>query len=248
VPDITSGNLKSIGVRMPDHRIPLELIKRAGTPLAAPSANLSGKPSPTLATHVISDLTGRIDVIIDGGEAAIGLESTVIDMTVEPPVLLRPGAVRIEALERVIGKVKSGYRDKKIPAGGEPLKKLAGQNYGHYVPDTKVVLVEGESKAVLEKIVELSEKYRSEGQKVGFLLSRETAGFPFFKNFDRENCFLLGSREKPEGAARKLFEGLRSLDKKGLDMIIADGSFSRSGIGDALINRLKEASSVRFIV
>jgi L-threonylcarbamoyladenylate synthase len=248
VPDITSGNLKSIGVRMPDHRIPLELIKRAGTPLAAPSANLSGKPSPTLATHVISDLTGRIDVIIDGGEAAIGLESTVIDMTVEPPVLLRPGAVRIEALERVIGKVKSGYRDKKIPAGGEPLKKLAGQNYGHYVPDTKVVLVEGESKAVLEKIVELSEKYRSEGQKVGFLLSRETAGFPFFKNFDRENCFLLGSREKPEGAARKLFEGLRSLDKKGLDMIIADGSFSRSGIGDALINRLREASSVRFIV
>ncbi len=113
VPGITSGNLPSIGVRMPDHRIPLELIKRAGTPLAAPSANLSGKPSPSLAAHVVADLTGRIDAIIDGGEAAIGLESTVIDMTVEPPVVLRPGAVGIEELEKVIGKVRSGYKDSK---------------------------------------------------------------------------------------------------------------------------------------
>ena len=113
VPEITSGNLQSIGVRMPDHRIPLELVKRAGTPLAAPSANLSGKPSPSLAAHVVADLTGRIDAIIDGGEAAIGLESTVIDMTVEPPVVLRPGAVGIEELERVIGKVRSGYKDGK---------------------------------------------------------------------------------------------------------------------------------------
>jgi L-threonylcarbamoyladenylate synthase len=248
VPDITSGNLQSIGVRMPDHKIPLELIKMAGTPLASPSANLSGKPSPTLAAHVISDLTGRIDAIIDGGEAAIGLESTVIDMTVEPPVVLRPGAVGIEALEKVIGKVEAGYKDEKTIVDNEILEKLAGQKYRHYIPDTKVVLVEGESKAVSEKILELLENYRSRGQKVGLLLSKETARLPIFEGFDSEKCFLLGSRKEPDVAARKLFEGLRNLDRKGLDVILADGSFSRTGLGDALINRLREASSLRFAI
>jgi len=248
VPEITSGNLQSIGLRMPDHRIPLELIKRAGTPLAAPSANLSGKPSPSLAAHVVADLSGRIDAIIDGGEAAIGLESTVIDMTVESPVVLRPGAVGIEELESVIGKVRSGYKDDNAGTDRAPLEKKAGQKYGHYTPDTKVVLVEGESKSVSEKIVELLEKYRSKGQKVGFLLSEETAGLFALKGLGTEEYFLLGSREEPEVAARKLFEGLRDLDRKGLDVIVADGSFSRSGLGDALINRLREASSVRFAV
>ncbi len=248
VPAITSGNLQSIGVRMPDHKIPLELVKRAGTPLAAPSANLSGKPSPSLASHVIADLTGRIDAIIDGGEAAIGLESTVIDMTVEPPAVLRPGAVGIEELERIIGKVRPGYKDGEAGTDAALLEKRAGQKYGHYTPDTKVVLVEGESKSVSEKIVKLLEIYRNEGQKVGLLLSEETAGFPAFKKLGAEEFFLLGPREEPEVAARKLFEGLRNLDRRGLDIIVADGSFSRSGLGDALINRLREASSVRFAV
>jgi L-threonylcarbamoyladenylate synthase len=248
VPEITSGNLQSIGLRMPDHRIPLELIKRGGVPLAAPSANLSGKPSPSLAAHVIADLNCRIDAIIDGGEAAIGLESTVIDMTVEPPVVLRPGSIGIEALEKLIGEVRSGYMD-KTETGGELLEKKAGQKYGHYTPDTKVVLVEGEEgKFVSEKIAELLENYRSEGQKIGLLLSEETAGLFDSKGLIIGEYFLLGSREEPEVAARKLFEGLRDLDKKGLDVILADGSFNRSGLGDALINRLREASSLRFTV
>lgn len=252
VPDITSGKLKSIGVRMPDHRIPLELIKRAGTPLAAPSANLSGKPSPSLAAHVISDLTGRIDAILDGGEAAIGLESTVIDMTVELPVVLRPGAVSIDELECIIGKVRSGYKSGEAGDESDLLEKKAGQKYGHYTPDTKVVLVEGEGKSVSEKLIKLLESYRSEGQKVGLLLSEETseeaAVFLALKNLGPDEYFLLGSREEPEVAARKLFEGLRKLDKKGLDIIVADGSFSRSGLGEALINRLREASSIKFAV
>lgn len=251
VPDITSGRLKTIGVRMPDHKIPLELIKRAGTPLAAPSANLSGKPSPSLATHVMSDLTGRIDAILDGGEAAIGLESTVIDITIKPPVVLRPGAVSLEELEKVIGKVRSGYKNGE--AGNEPdlSEKKAGQKYGHYIPDTKVVLVEGEGKSVSEKLVKLLESYRSEGQKVGLLLSeetsKETATFLALQNLDPYGCLLLGPREEPEVAARKLFEGLRKLDKKGLDVIVADGSFSRFGLGEALINRLREASSIKIV-
>ncbi len=248
VPGITSGNLQSIGVRMPDHIIPLELIKRAGTPLAAPSANLSGKPSPSLAAHVVADLTGRIDAIIDGGKAAIGLESTVIDMTVEPPVVLRPGAVGIEELEKVIGKVRSGYKNDNVGTDAAPLEKQAGQKYGHYTPYTKVVLVEGESKFVSKQIVKLLENYMSREEKVGLLLSEEIADLFDAKGLGADECFLLGSQEEPEVAARKLFEGLRNLDSKRLDVIIADGSFSRSGIGDALINRLREASSIRFAI
>jgi L-threonylcarbamoyladenylate synthase len=132
------------------------------------------------------------------------------------------------------------------------LEKKAGQKYGHYIPDTKVVLVEGEGKSVSEKLIKLLESYRSEGQKVGLLLSKETgeetAVFLALKNLGPDECFLLGSREEPEVAARKLFEELRKLDKKGLDVIVADGSFSRSGLGEALINRLREASSIKIIV
>ena len=146
VPGITSGDLPSIGIRMPNHMIPLELIKRAGNPLAAPSANLSGKPSSSLAAHVIDDLAGRIDAIIDGGVAAIGLESTVIDMTAETPIVLRPGAVGIKELEKVIGKVSYGYKNDNVEIEEASLKKQACQRYGHYIPNTKVILVEGENK------------------------------------------------------------------------------------------------------
>jgi L-threonylcarbamoyladenylate synthase len=246
VPGITSGNLPSIGLRMPDHKVPLELIKRAGRPLAAPSANLSGKPSSSLAAHVEADLAGRIDAIIDGGEVAIGLESTVIDMTVEPPVVLRPGAVGIKELEKIIGKVSSGYKNGNTENGKEQFDKQA--KYGHYTPDTKVVLIEGESKAVLKKIVELLEDYRSQEKRVGILLSKETADNLDVKGIILDEYFLLGPREKPEVAAKKLFEGLRTLDRKRLDIIVADGSFNCSGLGDALINRLREASSLRFVV
>jgi len=248
VPEITSGNLPSIGLRMPDHRIPLELIKRAGTPLAAPSANLSGKPSPSLAAHVLADLTGRIDAVIDGGGAAIGLESTVIDMTVEPPVVLRPGAVGIGELERVIGKVRPAYGGTEAGTGEAMPEKQAGQKYSHYAPDAQVVLVEGNRKKVSEKIDALLENYRHEGKKVGLLLSDETAGFFASERLSAYEYFLLGSREEPEEAARRLFEGLRVLDTKSLDVILADGSFSPSGLGAALLNRLREAASVRHVV
>jgi L-threonylcarbamoyladenylate synthase len=248
VPKITSGNLSSVGLRMPDHRIPLELVKRAGTPLAAPSANLSGKPSPSLAAHVLADLAGRIDAVIDGGGTAIGLESTVVDMTVEPPVVLRPGAVGIDELERVIGKVRPGYGEAEARAGEAVPEKRADQKYSHYTPDTQVVLVEGERKKVSEKIGTLLENYLLEGKKVGLLLSSETAGFFASERLSAHGCFLLGSCEEPEEAARRLFEGLRALDAKSLDVILADGSFNPSGLGDALLNRLREAASIRHAV
>lgn len=249
VPEITSGNLPSIGLRMPDHSIPLELIKRAGTPLAAPSANLSGKPSPSLAIHVLADLEGRIDAIIDGGGTAIGLESTVIDMTVEPPVVLRLGAVGIDDLEEVIGKVRPTYTGAETRDGKAVPEKKAGQKYSHYTPNTQVVLIEGETEEkVSEKISILLEDYLSKGQKVGLLLSNENADFFTAKGLSAHECFLLGSRKDPEEAAKRLFEGLRVLDADGLDVILADGSFSLTGLGAALLNRLREAASVRYVV
>ena len=251
VPGITSGNLPSIGVRMPDHKIPLELIKRAGVPLAAPSANLSGKPSSSLAAHVITDLTGRIDAIIDGGEAAIGLESTVIDMTVEPPLVLRPGALGTGELERIIGNIaelESGANQHKPEISKSQIKEYESQKLNHYAPDTKVVLVEGETESVSEKITELFEEYKNKAQNVGFLLSEESLNLLFLKGVNIGEYFLLGSSSQPEIAARKLFEGLRDLDRKGLDIILADGSFSHLGLGAALINRLREASSLYYIV
>jgi L-threonylcarbamoyladenylate synthase len=248
VPEITSGNLPSIGLRMPDHRIPLELVKRAGTPLAAPSANLSGKPSPSLAIHVLADLAGRIDAVIDGGGTAIGLESTVIDMTVEPPVVLRLGAVGLEELENVIGKVRPAYAGAETGAGESVPEKKAGQKYSHYTPDTKVVLVEGEVEKVSEKLASLLEACRREGKKAGLLLSDETAGFFTAEGLSANESFLLGSRKEPEEAAKKLFEGLRALDAQGLDVILADGSFSLAGLGAVLINRLREAASIRYAV
>ena len=248
VPGITSGDLPSIGIRMPNHMIPLELIKRTGTPLAAPSANLSGKPSSSLAAHVIDDLAGRINAIIDGGVATIGLESTVIDMTAEAPIVLRPGAVGIKELEKVIGKISYGYKNDNIEIGETSLKKQISQRYRHYIPNTKVILIEGGSKSVSEKIIELLENCMNNGLRIGFLLSKETAGILALKELDLGESFLLGSREEPEVAARKFFEGLRNLDRMGLDIIVVDGSFSHSGLGDALINILREASSSRFTV
>ncbi|MDI9394215.1 MAG: L-threonylcarbamoyladenylate synthase [Euryarchaeota archaeon] len=249
VPEITSGKLPSIGLRMPDHRIPLELVKRTGSPLAAPSANLSGKPSPSLAIHVLADLMGRIDAVIDGGGTAIGLESTVVDMTAEPPAVVRLGAVGIDELEKVIGKVRPTYSGAETNAGETIPEKQAGQKYSHYTPDTQVVLVEGErEEKVSEKIAILLEDYLSKGQKVGLLLSDETAGFFVAKGLSASECFLLGHRKEPEEAAKRLFEGFRALDAKGLDVILADGSFSLSGLGAALLNRLREAASLEYTV
>lgn len=251
VPAITSGKLPSVGVRMPDHRIPLELVKRAGRPLAAPSANLSGRPSPISAAHVLADLEGRVDAVLDGGAVTIGLESTVVDMTAEPPVVLRPGAIGLDALEGIIGEVRPGYEDAKEEAGEAPPEKRAGQKYGHYTPETAVVLVEGEGGLVAEKIGELADIFQQDGLKVGFLLSEESANFLDSKGMlseDSEEWFLLGARAEPDAAALRLFEGLRALDVKGLDVILADGSFSPEGLGTALMNRLREAASTRFEV
>ena len=161
VPNETVAGLDTIAIRMPKHKVALELIKQSHRPIAAPSANLAGKPSPTTAQHVYEDLNGRIDAIIDGGATNIGVESTVVDLSVDPPMLLRPGGTPFEALKKVIG-------DMKLHAFVQAEQELSlkdirspGMKHKHYAPKAEVILVEGNVSAVIAKVKELEESYRA---------------------------------------------------------------------------------------
>ena len=231
VPYATTGGLDTVAVRMPAHPIALALIK-ASTPIAAPSANISGKPSPTLAEHVIDDFYGRIECIIDGGETKIGVESTVIDLSSERPTLLRPGGLPLEEIEKVIGEVEihPAVRGKLVDVARSP-----GMKYKHYSPNAQVIVVEGKRENVRKKIAELVEEYRSKGLRVGVMATEE---------YDSDEFFHLGKTE--EDVAKNLFKALRELDKRGVDVIIAEGVEER-GLGFAVMNRLRKAAGYRII-
>jgi L-threonylcarbamoyladenylate synthase len=174
VPSVTTAGLDTVAVRMPNHPVALALIKATQLPIAAPSANLAGKPSPTTAQHVYEDLNGRINAILDGGPANIGVESTVIDFSTNPPVLLRPGGTPFETLKAVLPDLVLHpfvQADKELM-----LEKTSspGMRHKHYAPKAPVVLVEGNLQAVIAKIKALTEGYRAEGKKVGILATDET--------------------------------------------------------------------------
>lgn len=251
VPDITTAGLDTVAVRLPDNTIAVGLIKEAGTPIAAPSANISGRPSPTTAEHVIFDLTGKVDAIIDGGAVEIGVESTVVDVTSDIPVILRPGGVSIDEIQKCVGEIAVGYSDRKVE-DGETVRS-PGMKYTHYSPQTTVVLVEGNNAettaAVSAKISEIVEDYHRIGMRVGLMLTEETeqeisCGGCGFCVIDISSCevFMLGNRDEPEDAARNLFAGLRYLDEMDVDVIIVDGSMTHEGVGAAVLNRLRKAA------
>ena len=233
VPYATTGGLDTVAIRMPAHEIALALIEESKRPIAAPSANISGKPSPTLAEHVADDFYGKIECIIDGGETKIGVESTVIDLTTEPPVLLRPGGLPLEEIEKVIGKIKIHPAVK-----GKPVKlaKAPGMKYRHYAPEAQVVVIEGERKKVKEKIKELIKEYKAQGMKVGVMA---TGDF-----YEANAYFNIGESE--EEIAKNLFKALRELDKSGVDIILAEGVEER-GLGLAVMNRLKKAAGYKVV-
>lgn len=237
VPDVTTGGLDTVAIRMPDNEIALQLIKYAGTPLAAPSANRSGKPSPTTAHHVISDLGGRIDAVIDGGSVSIGVESTVVDMTPDVPVILRPGKISRQDIEKCIGEVNIGYDDKVHPDSEKV--RSPGMKYTHYSPDSNVILIEGDYDPVFSKIKEFVRDFEQRHAKTGLLLTEQSescfSGYP---------VYCLGDRSKPEQAAKNLFFGLRYLDEQKVDVIIVDGSFAHNGIGAAVFNRIRKAADM----
>jgi L-threonylcarbamoyladenylate synthase len=230
VPDITTGGLDTVAVRMPDNDIALSLISEAGVPIAAPSANISGRPSPTKAEHVIKDMEGRIDAVIAGDDCRLGVESTVIDLTVTPPVLLRPGGQNIEEIIGITGEVNVSEESVKSP----------GMRYTHYSPRTKLILVEGERISVLVEINRLIHDYRKQRLKAGVLVSRESA-----PDIECDAKYILGSIDDMKEVASRLFSGLRFLDEAGVDVGIVEGVFPQKREGRAIMNRLRKAAKER---
>jgi L-threonylcarbamoyladenylate synthase len=236
VPDITTGGLDTVAVRMPANQVAQELIRVSGRPLAAPSANISGRPSPTTASHVIHDLDGKIDAVIDAGTATIGVESTVIDLSREKPAILRPGYISAKNIEKIIGEVEIGYSDHITEVEG--VVRSPGMKYTHYSPNAIVLLVEGTHDIVLNKIYEMYNDFTCRGARVGLLVTNNDFLPP------TNDIFYLGNKDKPEEVAKNLFKGLRFLDEVGVTIILADGSFSNEGVGAAVMNRLRKASEM----
>lgn len=241
VPDVSTAGLGTVAIRVPRHKVALALIKASGCPIAAPSANLAGKPSPTTAKHVLDDLNGQIDIVLDGGSTQIGLESTVLDVTIDPPVLLRPGGVSVEALKRVIGEVS--LHPFVVAETEVPLKETCspGMKHKHYSPEAPIVLVEGSVLAVAGKIKELAEAYAAVGKKVGILATEETWAY-----YDAATVKCLGRRYDTVTAATNLFRLLREFDSENVDVIIAEG-IPIEGLGLAVMNRLRKASGYHII-
>lgn len=239
VPGIITGGLDTVAVRMPNHPIALALIKESGLPIAAPSANISGKPSPTCARHVIEDLSGKVDVIIDGDFANIGLESTVLDLTLEPNMILRPGGITLEDLKREINNV---IIDPAIMEQSDiNIPKSPGMKYKHYSPKAEVKIVEGSVEKVINKIHDIINEEKARNKKVGVLATDETESM--YKNVE---IISLGSRQSPETIAAKLFQSLREFDDKGVDIILAE-AFENTGIELAIMNRLSKAAGYNII-
>ncbi len=241
VPDVTVAGLGTIAIRMPQHAVALALIKESSRPIAAPSANLAGKPSPTSAKHVFDDLNGRIDAILDGGSTYIGVESTVLDLSVEPPQVLRPGGTPLEALRRVLGDVKLHplvAAEKELPI---EKARSPGMKYKHYAPKAQVIVVEGAIPAVLAKVNYLARSFREKGVKVGILVTDETLGA-----YNVDVVKSLGSRFNLAVVAQNLFRLLREFDAEGVDVIIAEGVPTEE-LGLAVMNRLRKASGYNIV-
>lgn len=219
-----SAGLDTVAVRMPDNRIAIELIRKAGTPVAAPSANRSGSPSPTSAAHVLSDLDGQIDLILDGGMTRIGIESTVIDITGERPVILRPGWITREQIADATGEVERA-------AKAEALMRSPGTRHRHYSPRARVVLVAIDSK---ESILELAKGYLEEGS-VGFIGHTRL-------DIDDGNIHYVILKKTAEAYARSIYSALREMDERDARVIIVEG-ITETGEGAAVMDRLRRAAS-----
>ncbi len=240
VPYGTTGGLETVAIRMPSDTIANRLIALAGVPIAAPSANTSGRPSPTTAEHVYQDMNGKIEMIVDGGPVVIGLESTIVDVSGDVPSMLRPGAVTIEMLRETLGTVEID------PAITGPLKadvkpKAPGMKYRHYAPKAELMLVESSEevdgqKRVAEKIMELAKEKLEAGYRVGIICTDESREY-YTEGIVRS----LGLRAKEETIAHNLFAVLREYDDLAVDYIFSE-SFSKEALGQAIMNRLTKAA------
>ncbi len=230
--EVTAG-LSTVAVRFPSHSVALAVITAAGVPLAAPSANLSGKPSPTTAQHVMRDLSGKIPMIIDGGACEVGLESTVIDLSGDVPTLLRPGGVTLTELRKVLGRVDVNPKILEEVDDGEAVAS-PGMKYKHYSPSAPVVIVDGKSEEFASFV-----KNRASDKKVAVLCFDEESAL-----FDETDITVVsyGSLAHPEELAAKLFSALRTLDDISPDVIYAREPSCGDGLELAVVNRLSRAA------
>ena len=240
VPNAVTANLDTVAVRMPAHPVALALLKACNLPVAAPSANRSGKPSPTSAKHVFDDMDGRIPLIIDGGESDEGLESTVISLAGEKPCILRPGGVTKAMLEEVLGEVDlAGSILRPLEKGEKALSP--GMMYKHYSPDGQVTLIEGEESAVVEALRKLYAHAASEGHRACVMcFSEHVAALADCQPHD------IGSKDDPSEVAHRLFATLRGLDEEKMDVIFSE-VMPPEGVGLAVMNRLGRAAGFRTV-
>lgn len=245
VPYETTGGLDTVAVRMPKDPVANRLIELAGVPVAAPSANTSGRPSPTMAAHVYEDMNGKIEMIVDGGPVGIGVESTIVDVTGSIPMLLRPGAVTMEMLRETVGQVEVD------PAVGKPMEanvkpKAPGMKYRHYAPQAELVLVEDEKHGVSPEVVaamtQKALEKLSQGHKTGIICTDETRDL-----YPKEILVQsLGPRGHEETIAHNLFGVLREFDSLGVEYIYSE-SFSKDHLGQAIMNRLTKAAGYHIL-
>lgn len=238
IPASVTGGLDTVAVRFPSHPVAAALIRRAGIPVAAPSANLSGKPSPTMAEHVRLDLDGKIPLILDGGPCTVGLESTVLDVSGEVPAILRPGGVTQENLAELLGPVEVA----RLREGEKP--KSPGMKYRHYAPQARMILFRGNRARLLAAMTERFARARAEGLRVGILCLEESAAE--LRELDPDFLFVLGSFDRPQEVAARLFAGLRLCDRQRLDLILTEG-IEEEGLGAAVMNRMVKAAGHQLV-
>ena len=234
VPYGTTGGLDTVAVRMPSDEIARRVILAGGGYISAPSANTSGRPSPTTADHVAEDLEGRIEMILDGGAVDIGVESTILDMTVTPPMILRPGAVTKEMLEELLGEVDVDRT--LIEADSKIVPKAPGMKYRHYAPKASLSIVEGKLEEVISYINREAAEKIAQGYRIGIIGTAETV-----ERYQCGDVKCIGTREDESTIAGRLYGILREFDTDEVDFIYSE-SFDAGGIGSAVMNRLLKAA------
>lgn len=239
VPYETTGGLDTVAVRMPSHKVAQKLIEYGGGYVAAPSANTSGKPSPTQAKYVAEDMNGRIEMIIDGGEVGIGLESTIIDLTVTPPQILRPGFITQEMLSEVLGEVETDVTILSGDSGQAP--KAPGMKYRHYAPKGDLTIVTGPQEKVVEYINSEAAKAILEGEKTGVIGTQE-----MLDKYHAQVVKSVGSRDDELSIGRRLYTILREFDDENVTRIYSE-SFEAEGFGQAIMNRLLKAAGHKVV-
>lgn len=241
VPYTTTGGLDTVAIRMPSDEIAREIIRASGTYIAAPSANLSGRPSPTKAEHVIEDLSGRIEMIVDGGDSDIGLESSIIDLSGEVPMILRPGYITKEDFEQIVAEVEYDSAVLATKPQESVVAKAPGMKYRHYAPKGQITIVEGSTADVVNKINELTAEQEAKGIRTAVLCAQETK-----EQYVCRHVYSLGSLKSEKEISAHLFAALRSFDTEHMEVIYSE-SFETTKLARAIMNRLRKAAGYQTI-